>query len=37
VQSIPTSFINGRKLVGAPPASMVEEMIRETLQQQSGS
>jgi protein-disulfide isomerase len=36
VQSIPTSFINGRKLVGAPPASMVEEMIRETLQQKSG-
>jgi protein-disulfide isomerase len=36
VQNIPTSFINGKKLVGAPPASMVEEMIGEILQQKSG-
>jgi protein-disulfide isomerase len=31
VQNVPTSFINGRKLVGAPPVSLVEGMIKELL------
>ncbi len=37
VQNVPTSFINGRKLVGAPPASLAEGMIREMLQGKRGS